>query len=484
MAKTKNIRDTAAHERPSFKFQLTDSDLEQGSFRGVASVFGSKVGNSGPGWDGSIVERGAFEKTLRERGGGKIRLLWQHDTDYPIGVITAAQETAEGLEITGKFSLTTKGREALVLLRDSALDGLSIGFDAIKWELVKKDSETLRLLKEIRLWEVSVVTFPADPLASVREVAEIQEDDQGQEQHSIMGFPMMGLTDSSPGASSPIHLHEYSLHLDESGEACGSAWAIAGHSHMITMVSLTRGETEASDGHYHKLMKSGEMAEMLSQFEQKESYVSEKQAVVAFQDLPLTTRNRGWDSAAAESRIRNWAGGNTDLNEMDWGKYRKAFLWFDSTDPEKVGSYKLPIADIIGGTLTCVPRAVFASAGAMMGARGGTMMPEADEAGVKAHIAKYYKKMAKEFDDDTIKPPWEKEAGDPVEQLAAFVVDMERQEGRVLSGKNKTLVQEVVAALQKLLAAAEKEDESQDIVLELAQHEHDMREKFADLLVL
>ena len=112
---------------------------------------------------------------------------------------------------------------------------------------------------------------------------------------------------------------------------------------------------------------------------------------VTFGDLPLAARERAWDRGAAVKRVKEWAGDLVNSSARD--KFRKAFLWFDSESPEILSSYKLPIADIIDGVLKAVPRAVFAAAGAVSGARGGVNIPDSDRAGIKAHIEKYYKKL-------------------------------------------------------------------------------------------
>lgn len=121
--------------------------------------------------------------------------------------------------------------------------------------------------------------------------------------------------------------------------------------------------------------------------------VTRVKAAVPFQDLPLADRGRAWDSTAAEGRVRQWAGGGSDLADMDWGMYRKAFLWFDSDNAELVTSYKLPIADVIGGTLTAVPRAIFAAAGALLGARGGVDIPGDAKKKIASHLERYYSKL-------------------------------------------------------------------------------------------
>ncbi len=119
-------------------------------------------------------------------------------------------------------------------------------------------------------------------------------------------------------------------------------------------------------------------------------------AVTAFQDLPLADRDREWDGAAAEKRVRAWAGAEDEPNE----KYRDAHVWYDADAKGNFTAYKLLIADVVGGKLVAVPRGVFAAAAVMQGSRGGVDLPAKDVDRVKSHLAKYYTKL-----DDT--PPWE-----------------------------------------------------------------------------
>ncbi|MFD1536734.1 hypothetical protein [Nonomuraea guangzhouensis] len=119
--------------------------------------------------------------------------------------------------------------------------------------------------------------------------------------------------------------------------------------------------------------------------------------VTRFKDLPLADRDREWDSAAADKRVRKWAGAEDGPDE----KYREAFLWYDGDNADEFGSFKLPIADVVGGELKVVPRAVISAAGVVDGARGGVDVPKGDIDRIKSHLARYYAKMG-----DT--PPWER----------------------------------------------------------------------------
>lgn len=119
-------------------------------------------------------------------------------------------------------------------------------------------------------------------------------------------------------------------------------------------------------------------------------------AVTAFQDLPLADRDREWDGAAAEKRVRAWAGAEDEPNQQ----YRDAHVWYDADAKQNFTAYKLLVADVVGGKLVAVPRGVFAAAAVMQGSRGGVDLPAKDVDRVKSHLAKYYAKL-----DET--PPWE-----------------------------------------------------------------------------
>jgi hypothetical protein len=112
-------------------------------------------------------------------------------------------------------------------------------------------------------------------------------------------------------------------------------------------------------------------------------------AVPAFQDLPLADAGRGWDGAAAEKRVRKWAGAQEEPN----AKYRDAHVWYDASNKGNFTAYKLLISDVINGQLKAVPRGVMAAGNVMQGSRGGVDLPQGDISRVKNHLARYYKKM-------------------------------------------------------------------------------------------
>ena len=122
----------------------------EGRFAGYASVFNRL--DSG----GDIVLPGAFAKSLAKRR-GRIRLLFQHDPKEPVGIWESLGEDSHGLFVTGRLVPGVPRSDALKrLIANGALDGLSIGFRTVK----ASRRQGTRLLHEIDLYEVSIVTFP------------------------------------------------------------------------------------------------------------------------------------------------------------------------------------------------------------------------------------------------------------------------------------------------------------------------------------
>ena len=109
---------------------------------------------------GDVVSAGAYAASLarlRAAGGG-VKMLWQHDPGEPIGVWDEVREDARGLYVRGRLlPEVARAREAAALIGTGAIDGLSIGYRTVRAE---KDGKGRRLLRELELWEVSLVTFP------------------------------------------------------------------------------------------------------------------------------------------------------------------------------------------------------------------------------------------------------------------------------------------------------------------------------------
>jgi len=121
-------------------------------------------------------------------------------------------------------------------------------------------------------------------------------------------------------------------------------------------------------------------------------------SVVSFEETVKAPEGRDWDVDAAEARVGSWAGG-PDKERVDWGKYRRAFAWYDSRDPENFGSYKLQHHDVIDGKLHVIWKGVVAAMQVTLGARGGVNVPEDERRGVYNHLARHYSQWDKEVPD-------------------------------------------------------------------------------------
>lgn len=147
------------------EFKFVDAQDDTATFTGYGSIFG----NIDNGRD--MVMKGAFAESL-SRGPKSIKMLWQHDPSQPIGVWTDAKEDARGLKMSGKLLLTiSKAREVYEMMKAGIVEGLSIGFKTMKESYdTEKGGRGYRKIEKADLWEVSLVTFPMNPKATVTAV--------------------------------------------------------------------------------------------------------------------------------------------------------------------------------------------------------------------------------------------------------------------------------------------------------------------------
>lgn len=138
---------------------------------GYASLFGKR--DQG----GDVVMPGAYVGSLKRLAaqGRRVKMLWQHDPTQPIGVWDEAREDKAGLWVRGRILPDVeKGREAAALLAAGAIDGLSIGYRTVTSQ---RDGQGQRLLTELDLWEVSLVTFPMLQEARVAAKGDAPDDE-------------------------------------------------------------------------------------------------------------------------------------------------------------------------------------------------------------------------------------------------------------------------------------------------------------------
>ncbi len=154
-------------EFKSFPFKIRDVEAT-GEFRGYASTFG----NVDHAHD--VILPGAFKKTLKENNGGKVPILDHHDSTRQIGWNLEAREDKHGLWVRGQLDLNVqlaRERHSLMQMasRVGARTGLSIGFQTVRAESPGK-AAGVRNLKELKLFEYSIVVFPMNPEAGVTTV--------------------------------------------------------------------------------------------------------------------------------------------------------------------------------------------------------------------------------------------------------------------------------------------------------------------------
>ncbi|MEL7025696.1 MAG: HK97 family phage prohead protease [Pseudomonadota bacterium] len=155
------------------KFCQADAELSLvggTEIEGYASIFGAK--DTG----GDIVAPGAYGASLKRLNadGRRVKMLWQHDPTEPIGVWDEVREDDKGLYVKGRLLTdVARAKEAASLIEAGAIDGLSIGYRTVRAE---RDGKGRRLLSELELWEVSLVTFPMLPEARVGAKGDTPED--------------------------------------------------------------------------------------------------------------------------------------------------------------------------------------------------------------------------------------------------------------------------------------------------------------------
>lgn len=173
-----------------FQFELK-SISDTGIFHGYGSVFGVEDSY------GDVVVPGAFTDSLAaQRAKGRMpAMLWQHRSAEPLGTYTAMAEDSLGLKVEGQIALSTvRGAEAHALLKMGAISGLSIGY--MEREASYDKLTGINTLKKLDLWEVSLVTFPANDSARVQGVKNIEVIETLRDAESYLRDAGLGRTEA------------------------------------------------------------------------------------------------------------------------------------------------------------------------------------------------------------------------------------------------------------------------------------------------
>jgi hypothetical protein len=141
------------------EFEVKFTDAGYATIEGYASTFGNTDSQK------DVVLPGAFKDSLAQR---MPKMLYQHDPHRIPGVWERAAEDSKGLILAGKTLNTTLGRDAAEEVRSGAIDRLSIGYTPTKAAFDKASGT--RRLEQVKLWETSLVTFPANESAVITRV--------------------------------------------------------------------------------------------------------------------------------------------------------------------------------------------------------------------------------------------------------------------------------------------------------------------------
>ena len=153
-------------ERKTVKFEVKEVNEDEGTFTAYGSTFTSE-----PDSYGDVVDKGAFKKTIKENK-GRIKHLWNHSVMEPIGKPDELSEDDTGLLVKGRLVLgVQRAREVLALMKAGVVNEMSIGFDTITEAVVKG----VRHLKEVKLYDVSPVTFAANQTAVIFDVKAMED---------------------------------------------------------------------------------------------------------------------------------------------------------------------------------------------------------------------------------------------------------------------------------------------------------------------
>ena len=388
-------------EYKNLKFQVKKLS-DEGVFEGYAAVKNNVDSY------GDIIENGAFKRTITNQK--KFPILFMHNPSQPVGISLSMKEDPHGLYTCGKLDLSTElGRTVHSGLKMGYIDSMSIGYKVVKDSMNKKGN---RLLKEIKLMEYSMITkgFAANELALVsnfkssadlelllKRIDDFEKTLQERDENLLakqdyMDDDMMDedyIVDEDMDDDGDIDDDDQRL-FEEMIEHVASL-------HDKLMILKERVENKGSKpktcncddedmGDSPKMA----LAHMTDSLEDTLSF--ESKAVIGDMSLPLAPKSKPWNGPAAEKRIFKWAGGTS----FDPAKAKKAFFYVDSAQATNRNSYKLPFADVVGGKLVAIPRAISAVKGALDGARGGVDIPSADKAKIMKRVEAYEKRMGKD----------------------------------------------------------------------------------------
>ena len=148
--------------------ELNDVDEKLGIVKGYGSIFGNLDS------DNDIIEKGSYTRTIKNNG-KRVKYIYNHQIDKPIGKMKELYEDEKGLGFVAEVPKTTFGKEVLELMKYGVIDENSVGIMPIKKDT---DDDGIRRIKEVKLYEISAVTLPANDQARILEVKANKKDSE------------------------------------------------------------------------------------------------------------------------------------------------------------------------------------------------------------------------------------------------------------------------------------------------------------------
>lgn len=145
--------------KSTFLGEVIDADEKMGIVKGYGSIFGNVDS------DGDIINKGAYKKTIQENG-SRVKYLYQHDMDKPIGKMVHLEEDDKGLVFEAQVPKTRLGMDVIELMKAGVITENSVGILPIQ----KGMNGQYRELNEVKLFEVSAVTLAANDQAMIVDV--------------------------------------------------------------------------------------------------------------------------------------------------------------------------------------------------------------------------------------------------------------------------------------------------------------------------
>lgn len=289
-------------------------------------------------------------------------VLYNHQHDTLIGNTLEVEKNNGGIDALWQFveeGISEEIDKIWRLYKNGWIQGYSVGALPVDWEEKYHDDieKSVVHFTEWELKEYSVVSVPANPFALARDT-QAKKDWDYLVENTVGTYPIVGKADAEQTG--------YSSSYDDNTE------------------KQTRIVTEPADGNG------------VNNYAWSRRETLNIRETPSYQDLPI--EEDSWDGDAAESNLREWAGG-PDKEDVDFNKYFKGFFYRDGESPEEFGSYKLPYADVYDGSIKAVSNGLYAVAAVLEGAQGGVDIPSEDKSSIRNQVEKYYDKM-----DETV--PW------------------------------------------------------------------------------